>query len=443
MTNRGGRTFRLTAIALAAVATLVGAGCLSPAAPPSTTDELNPSPVPPTFLAPAKVNGAAHAYEPSLVLDSAGNRYITAHKSGPVAGPQMASWFWTSPDGRNWSAMPSPADGHTLLWGLEGDLAVDAEDRIYFVDTYLADLTLGTWQGGPSGPEWVSSRPIMGTVSRDDRPWLAAHGDGILYYMGNNGDAFSAVDPANPTARGWISFTASEDGGLTWRVPETIGGSWWFCGLAADPADDVTVHRACNITGQGSGTVRAESSNDRGRTWQERGVIPRGPIDQPLYIASSVDETGTAFHVWVDDDLRDTLPAALRLGIVREDDMQVLDLPVHNQSIWKQWVAARGNGTVAVAYYTSPEVPTDDESPWFLRVLFSTPQADGPYEWLDILADPEPVHHGVVGPQDFFQARYGRDGLLHIAYQREAEPADATEAFLVADIYYIQQAPTQ
>ena len=131
-------------------------------------------------------------YEPSLAIDGHGNMFITAHKElrwsspdGGLANPlggdphvwpdgsciadymtswdYLASWFWVSNDnGSTWGI----ADGFqetpgtvfdawatngatgSACHGDEGDIAVDAMDRIYYLDTYLEDNWIHVFSDG-------------------------------------------------------------------------------------------------------------------------------------------------------------------------------------------------------------------------------------------------------------------------------------------------------
>ena len=124
--------------------------------------------------------GYGIGYEPSLSIDKQGNLFVTAHKDlawggegapvYPIAGGEAglwyacsdgdstswdywASWFWISNDGgKTWghgdNFEPTPGSMLSSLVGSvtgsgseclgdEGDIAVDANDVVYFLDTTL------------------------------------------------------------------------------------------------------------------------------------------------------------------------------------------------------------------------------------------------------------------------------------------------------------------
>ena len=178
----------------------------------------------------AGYEGYGIGYEPSLSIDSQGNLFVTAHKDlrwggegnpfAPVIGGNLdtwyacedgemtswdywASWFWISNDnGETWSHgdnfNPTPGNlGNSLVGtgtgagseclGDEGDIAVDANDVVYYLDTTLEDNWWHMFEDG--GNTYMS--PVvcerMQTMAADDRPWVAAQGDGIIHYLGNSG----------------------------------------------------------------------------------------------------------------------------------------------------------------------------------------------------------------------------------------------------------------
>ena len=172
----------------------------------------------------------AIGYEPSIAVDQQGNLYYTAHKDLRWAGPDggalrmaldiadgklppggspylltcdmptplpysesettwdyYASWFFVSQDGGETWGPPGDwgvADIGSEYPGDEGDIGIDANGRIYFVDTTLEDNWLHVWDDG--GNSHVNSQRLQSTTA-DDRPWVPAHGDGVVHYLGNNG----------------------------------------------------------------------------------------------------------------------------------------------------------------------------------------------------------------------------------------------------------------
>ena len=72
--------------------------------------------------------------------------------------------------------------------GDEGDLALDDAGHVYFVDTYLGDITFTRWPTNGLGQVFFDfTRPILPSPETDDRPRVIAHGDGHVLYFSNDG----------------------------------------------------------------------------------------------------------------------------------------------------------------------------------------------------------------------------------------------------------------
>jgi hypothetical protein len=208
-------------------------------------------------------------YEPSVLVDKYGNIFATAHKEVAelVICPDMRSptltrsmsWAWVSTDnGRTFRNIPGyPLQLETHDFGDEGDLALDDADHLYFVDTNVADVTFTRWSVTGRGEiEIELHRPFLPAGEPvDDRPWITAHGDGHVFYFGNEGDkgqtypALGQQDPGSGPGR--YTVYQSYDAGLTWNhLGYTLPDSGW-CRPAAD-------HR------KGSKYVYAICTNDEG-----------------------------------------------------------------------------------------------------------------------------------------------------------------------------------
>src|SRR5437870_6304690 len=195
------------------------------------------------FGAPVKVTpDGGHGYEPAVYTDHFGNIYATAHKenwqlavapdlNSPTFTRSM-SWAWASSDGgRTFADLP----GLTMLsaeqhdFGDEGDMAVDDANHLYFVDTNVTDVTFTSWDIYGRGQYVLDQhRPLLPAGEPvDDRPWVTAHGNGQVFYFGNEGDK----DTYN---NGRYTVYVSHDGGQTFdSVGTGLPDSGW-CRPAAD-----------------------------------------------------------------------------------------------------------------------------------------------------------------------------------------------------------------
>jgi len=209
-------------------------------------------------------------YEPSLAVDSQGNMFYTAHKDllWQESWDYLASWWFISTDnGQTWRnpedlAWNAPGVGAKYVWaGDEGDIAVDARDRIYFVDTTLADNNFHVFLGGGDTYEYSKEQ---GSTLLDDRPWLTAQGDGVLHYLGNNGVSVNG-------ARVW--YYRSEDGGLTWTSGEPMVGGW--ATIDAERFGE-HVYVAQVYSDGGEQNIISYNSADGGHTWN--GPVYVGPM---------------------------------------------------------------------------------------------------------------------------------------------------------------------
>lgn len=281
---------------------------------------------PPVLVSPP----LASPWEPTLLVDRFENIFITARKDlaqlalapderSPTATRSM-SWLWVSTDGGktfgNLEGLPLDANNHE--WGYEGAVALDGADHLYFVDQTYADATLTRWTITGRGT-FVSDlhRPFLPTGQPvDDRPWLAAHGDGKVFTIVNSGDA-----TLNPLGReggeaygpGRFSIYRSTDGGQTFdTIGHSLNGSGGCRPAADERAGSKLVYVACTNDGgvegpldvpQGRGTLWAYVSDDDGETYTRHRIgdynADADTYDWPLV---EVGPNGDVFVVHNDAD---------------------------------------------------------------------------------------------------------------------------------------------
>lgn len=404
----------------------------------ASTDEdaADPAPEPPVPLAfadPVQLNADGYGFEPSVDVGPDGTVYATAARGAPSIGPERSSsWLWYKANGSSWSLVPSPQQVHEKQPGFEGDIAIDAQGSLYFVDTTLADNTLSRWTAGDDGPTWEYSRPLQGSVGVDDRPWLAAHGDGIVYYAGNNGAPIpasnNAVDDTGNASRYWV-YT-SEDGGMTWSTGFGLANSGW-CTIAANPADDQTVYAVCDqavasdtadatLPPANRERVTVWKSTDRGSSWT---MTPVAPMAQGLtdgYPGVAVDDAGTAYAAWPDGDYGDSATTRLSYAYEGEDgSWTVQDITPFEGSFDEVWVTAGSQGTLAVTFYGTPDTQPGEETEWFAYAMVTDAANQAGTSWQITKIDLDPVARGAGSPDDFFQSDLGPDDRLHVTYDRE------------------------
>ena len=426
--------------------------------------------------------GYGVGYEPSLSIDSKGNMQITAHKDlrwggegnpfAPIIGGNLdswyacedgsmttwdywASWFWISTDnGATWvhgdqfeptpgnllnSAAGSVTGGASECLGDEGDIAVDNEDVVYYLDTTLEDNWWHRFTEGGESYEMGSVCQRMNTLAGDDRPWVAAQGDGIIHYLGNSG----ATPPECTGDNGRYWYYHSEDGGNTFSQCFAMPGGWST--ISTENAGSY-VYVAQENADTNSGTVQIRISDDYGRgtgpgpsdgSWaQPVDIGPRNGNCPEGYPVVNNNEEGTVAVVWADCPNGD-LGAWDMLMAISYDRGETWE---ESWSIAPDWgdsggltmypfVSISENDLVSVSWY-GVEYGDDgytEGDEWYLQVgAIYEPSSGDEFQWQ--IADPIPLHvvtayeetnGDVHALHDFFETVHSPDAdWIGIAYQQ-------------------------
>ncbi len=425
--------------------------------------------------------GYGIGYEPSLSIDSQGNLFVTAHKDlrwggegnpfAPIIGGNLdtwyacqdgemtswdywASWFWISNDGgKTWghgenfnptpgnlgnSVVGSAAGAGSECLGDEGDIAVDANDVVYYLDTTLEDNWWHMFEDG--GTTYISPSVCerMQTMAADDRPWVTAQGDGIIHYLGNSGA--SPPECSGDVGRYW--YYHSETGRAPFSQCYAMPGGWStisaqnhgpYVFVAQEDADSSTgiVHvRISDEYGRGTGPSPSDG------TWQEPvDVGPREGNCPEGYPVVNNNEGGMVVVVWADCPNGNTGAWEMRVAVSYD-----------NGSSWQSWNATafeRGiqmypfvsiteDQVVSLAFYglDYDQKNSDDGyvagKDWYLYAGALHHPMEGD-EWDFRIVDPTPLHtvtdyeessgdtHAL---HDFFETVMSPDGSwMGIAYQ--------------------------
>ncbi len=426
----------------------------------------------------AGFEGFGIGYEPSLSIDSKGNMFITAHKDlrwggesnpffpllGGNPGPwyacqegemtswdYWASWFWVSNDnGSTWQHGsefgPTPGNsfaanylaGGSECLGDEGDISVDNYDRIYYLDTTLEDNWWHVFTEGGKTYE-MGSCQRMNTMAADDRPWVAAQGDGIIHYLGNSGA--SPPECTADTGRYW--YYHSENGGNLFSQCYAMPGGW---STIASQRNGSFVYVAQENADSNSGTVHVRISDDYGRgtgpgpsdgSWQtpidvgeRKGNCPEG------YPVVNTNEGGTVAVIWADCPAGDVGPWEMNFAISYDHGV--------NWSSWNITPFERGinmypfisitdTDLISVAFY-GLDYDQDGAKDGYVKgkkwhlyagVMQSPIEGD---QWDFSIADPAPLHNvtqyeedngDVHALHDFFETVLSPNGeWMGIAYQQ-------------------------
>ena len=389
------------------------------------------------FAAPVKLNTKGWGFEPTIDSDRLGNLYVTAHKASATnEEARLSSFIWHSSDhGATWSEMPSPLQMHDELFSFEGDTALDANDRLYYVDTYGPDLWFSTWA---SGPAWERTVPLVTPSLLDDRPWLAAHGDGIVYLMTTDVATHARAEDglaATPGSTSWAITPVlwrSIDGGETWTQLRAFNGAH-YCGLGASPLDDVTVTVVC----ADFKALRAYESTDRGTTWRSSTVHSYAGNPAPM-LSVAFDGAGVAYTAFLD-----VVSSGNKVYVARTSGSgwSVDDVTPFTGSFREVWVTAGAASSVGIGFYGSSDLALSPSSEWHVYGGLSADASSSDPTWSIARVDPNVVIHGPIAPPDFMQVTMDPSGTLFVAYSREttSDLAHAPPPNFDHDIYVARQ----
>jgi hypothetical protein len=431
-----------------------------------------------SFEPPVKVTpDLGFGYEPATVVDRYGNIFVTAHKEnwqlvlGPDANSptytRSMSWAWTSVDGgKTFGDIP----GLTSLsieqheFGDEGDLAFDDANHLYFVDTNVADDTIARWSvtgAGLTNMKLDFTRPLIPAAQLvDDRPWVTAHGNGHVFYLGNEGDKVTyplGRGTGSGFGPGRYTVYRSIDGGQTFdSLGYTLKDSGW-CRPAADHAPGSQyVYVVCGNDGGSNdvftpnnpkGTLYAYVSSNDGLTferyvvghydstdstfsWPTVSVAPDGSI-WALYVeAKQTTDCGTDLFGSTTCD-----PATNRLMLYHSTDHGQTwtgkDITPARGRYEYGWLAVSPDGSnLGVGIYYRP----NDTSDWRVYGAIFKPWQKPALVSLDQAHPVAPASRSEA-PGDLMGSYFNPDGTLGVVWTRVVQSVDGV-ATLTRDIYY-------
>jgi DNA-binding beta-propeller fold protein YncE len=384
-----------------------------------------------TFTKPLKltVDPEAGGYEPGVVVDRFGNVYVTAHKANHtlLVSPDQRSatrirsmsWLWTSPDGgRTFNDLPgrTPLMEQNAEFGDEGDLATDPDGHVYFVDTNVTDISFSRWKASGLGQVALeSSRPaVLAEQPVDDRPWVAANGDGTVLYAGNEGDSTTYTLGQQPESAGSGSgpgrYTVymSHDRGETFdRRGVTLRDSGW-CRPAADKrARSKVFFLACTSSDPAVRSMLAFVSRDDGRTWQRYVMGTYSKVGLQNWPSAAVAPDGTFYAMFneKDNDVGDSLMLYSSSDQGRHWKKRNV-LPFHDGgSVGYNWFDVSRSGQLGFAYGYS----SDGQHGLYASTLRQRGRAQTSL-----------VSPSTIPGADFFQVAFGPDERLHVAWDQAA-----------------------
>ena len=373
-------------------------------------------------------------YEPSLAVDSTGAMSYTAHKDlqWQESWDYTASWWFISTDdGESWR---NPNDiiwntqGKNLWAGDEGDIAVDAQDRIYYIDTYLEDNNLHVFSD--RGDTYEFSKRLQSTLA-DDRPWLTAQGDGVVHYLGNNGVSVGA-------GRYW--YYRSTTRGALFTFGRAIESGW--ASIDAERFGDHVYIAHEGSDAANNPDVFMYSSADQGVSWNWNDRVYVGPM-----VRNGVGEgwptvfhgsNGTVFVIWQDSPEGGNAAGTVYLS--RSDDygqsFEYWDINLPQGGVYLyptvnvcQYGEYHERNRVGISFYATTDIPVNETSEWYLyTAVVDNPRNGTPIEYqkLDQLLYTGNDLHAL---HDFYEIVIAPDGTVNVAYQMNigSHPYEAGE----------------
>ncbi|HVE98489.1 MAG TPA: hypothetical protein VNA12_04850 [Mycobacteriales bacterium] len=352
-------------------------------------------------------------FEPNVDVDSAGTIFL----SGAGFVGDGASRLWRSTDtGRTFNEVTGLNGATSSLDGFEGDIAVDAKDRLYYFDTWVGDNHVYRYSDHGATLDFV--RPAAPTPEADDRPWLAAHHDGYVYYLGN-----AAAGPG-----GRLVFHRSTDGGLTFDPLGYLVPNSGFGFLDADPNSDhvyIAVDNTSPHTGVAPTAVFVSMSADRGATWTQTKVadleLSRWPLTAMSITVAVAPNDGSVYVAW-NERTRGDSSDIIRLA--RSTDhgrtWRVRRVTPFPAKIDYTWMTVSPRGDVGISFFAD-ELESDDAEFHVYAMVWrerstcrgaTSTRCPGPASAVARLSK-----HPVLPQGDFFQSKFSPDGALNVPFR--------------------------
>lgn len=457
-------------LSLVALALLLP-GCATPGALQTAGDGKEALSVP--FGAAKAMAQPTGGAEPNIAVAPDGTIWITA-----VAGSQErpnheegAAWLWRSKDnGTTWDTLRAPQRDTPLgsvpqtrrpFGSSDADVTVSPDGWVYYSDwwNWGAPATVPDPVGlpvspnnrygsylveasGDGGKTWQhQSVTTLDSFGGVDRQWLVAGKDGFvgLFYAYFHGPNPSRPSEAPDALAGKSSIQAvfSRDHGQTWTKPTTVvesdvsafnqighprltaSGLLWMPHAWATQQKDYWTE---------PGEVRVALSKDLGQTWKVVKVadVPGG-FDNLWAVQGDHDANGVLHVAWAGRTGQEMIVWHSESA----DEGQTWSAPDRVSApgtAFLPWVAARGDGEVAISFYYANVLGEPGKAPadtaWYSVVAH---RAGAGAPWTTSDASLEPVKKGPMCAKggactgdrellDYSGIAFGPEGAMHVAF---------------------------
>lgn len=232
-----------------------------------------------------------------------------------------------------------------------------------------------------------------------DRPWIETAKDGTIFLAYDQGITARGLVTGDPDP---IYLQRSEDGGRSWTSGRPVIEDRRERTLVMDPVTlgerTVLVPLATQLPG-GKAVTRVAVNHDRGTSFDVVNLSQPHHVHAAFHLSLDAAPDGSVLAAWSYPVEGKTQKLRYRMSHDQGDTWRparTVDLP---GSFAQPWVAARGDGLVAIAYHWSPEEGSvfgmDDETPWRPRLtLFDRGQTLTPVASVNLSS--APTFHGVL-----------------------------------------------
>lgn len=310
-----------------------------------------------TVMAP----GAPRDCEPSLRVDVRGNAYVGGIRgvpagvdlwrfdldpSSPTYDPQLRSPVYLGqPDAF------APADTGAALGGKDGGGDIDIATSfpggaglpaVTIVSLAAADVSSAV--STDRGDHFALS-PAVTDVPADDRQWIEADGDSVVYQM------YRAPIPATGL---WVQ--RSTDHGVSWGTPSLVSPTGTTPGYIDVDHRDGTVY----VAHTSSSALFVSHSTDGGATWSTA-TVDNSTTHGSLFDPVKVGDDGTVYATWSDEhDVY--LAHSVDRGAHWSPPVRVSG--AESQVALFPWLEAGSANRVALVWYGTDHASNDDAADW-------------------------------------------------------------------------------